>query len=356
MAVVSDGSGGADPAVPAGADPGIDVVVAVQPTTGPIETAVRSVLDGNAEGARLTVVCHNIPEASVRAALPKKLTEKIHFLPIDDERQGAGVAINAGIEAATAEYLCVLRPQDRLLPGALASWFWRGRRTGADVVLGRVRSADDQALARWPLRLRGGPLDPVRDRLCYRDRIEGLISREAVTTWGLRADEKVACGAEVAFATRAWFTCRVLPDRRGPELLTGPPPDLTAVPGVKGQLKFVRRILRSAWFSELDGPQQRSAGAAFTRLYLFASVRRAVAPDRAEDWPGVNQQDAAKAAKGMLHAAPGLAPALTRKERTALSAIRHGATGAEDLRRLLAPGAKDNGAAPGQQPYTGLLR
>ncbi|WP_197522677.1 glycosyltransferase family 2 protein, partial [Occultella aeris] len=130
------------------ARPGVDVVIAVHNTERPIARAVRSVLEHNAEGARVTVVCHNISAEEIRPLLDARHRDQVRFLEHRDEFRSASGPFNAGMDAATAPYVCIMGSDDTLMPGALSSWFWRAERSGADAVMARLELGSDRRLVR----------------------------------------------------------------------------------------------------------------------------------------------------------------------------------------------------------------
>lgn len=302
---------------------GVDLILPVQAGDPPIGALVRSVLDYNAEGTQLTVVCHNRPVAQVKAELDYQHRDQVSLLELEDERRGRGSPVNAGIEETSGQYLCLLRPQDYLMPRSLISWFWTARNTGADAVLAPVVHGPERTPVPFAARrLHRGFLDPVRDRLCYRDRVSGLISREALTRLGLRLDESVRLGSEVGLATRLWFEGRVVLDRRGPAYVRGlPRADVDELP-VRAHLKFLRRILKAQWFNDLSMTEQRSACVAFTRTHLFPVVsgQRQVA-----SWDQTDRKELAKIAHRLMDTAPGMEAVLSRSETALLEAVRRAA-------------------------------
>lgn len=307
--------------LPAGDPPaGVDLILPVQEGDPSISALVRSVLDYNAEGTLLTVVCHNRPVAQVKAELDAEHRSQVSFLEHEDDRHGRGSPVNAGIEETTGEYLCLLRPQDYLMPRSLISWFWTARNTGADAVLAPVvRGPERIPVPLTARRMHRGFLDPVRDRLCYRDRVSGLISREALTRLGLRLDESVRLGSEVGLATRLWFEGRVVLDRRGPVYVRGSQrADVGELP-IRAHLKFLRRILKAQWFDDLSVTEQRSACVAFTRTHLFPVVS---GQGQVASWDETDRKELAKIANRLMDTAPGMEAVLSRAELALLEAIR----------------------------------
>src|SRR5690606_31540278 len=159
-----------------------------------IARAVRSVLDHNGEGVRLTVVCHEVPAATIAAELPPEHRAQVRFLEHSDGTGSPAGPFNAGIEAAEAELVAVMGSDDARAPGAGAWGSWLGRQHDAAAVAARLEKDDGSVAPTPPARpWRRGVLDPVRDRLSYRSAPLGLVSRAAISRMGLRMDD-VAVG------------------------------------------------------------------------------------------------------------------------------------------------------------------
>jgi hypothetical protein len=310
---------------------GVDVVIAVHDPARPIARAVRSVLDHNGEGVRLTVVCHDVPAAEIAAALPQQHRDRARFLEHRDGTRSPAGPFNAGIEAAEAEYVCVMGSDDTLAPGAVASWFWLARKHRADAVIARLEHDDGRVVPTPPTRpWRRGVLHPVRDRLSYRSAPLGLISRAAISRLGLRMDA-VAVGEDVGFVTRLWFGGRVVFDRSGPAYeIGGDAADrvTTATRPIADELAFVRRLLRRTWFTALGLAERRSVCVKLTRIHLFGAVLNRSDPAW---WTAQERAALAAVARELLAAAPGMAAVLSLADRALLDRILDGSGDAEQL-------------------------
>lgn len=301
--------------------PGVDVVIAVHTPERPIARAVRSVLDQNGEGTRLTVVCHNIDAEQIRTVVDPAHRDQVRWLEHHDGKRRPAGPFNAGIEAATGEFVSIMGSDDVLQPGAVSSWYWLAQRTGAEAVIARLERGG-RAVPTPPTRpWRRANLDGVKDRLCYRSAPLGLVSTATIARLGLRLDEGVATGDDVGFVTRLWFHAAVAFDRRGPAYVIGEDATdrITYRPRpVAEELAFLTRLLRQHWFTRLGLHQRRAAVVKYLRIHLFGAVYHRLDPDT---WTQAEQADLAQVARSLLHAAPGCEAVLSVVDRALLDAI-----------------------------------
>lgn len=196
--------------------PEVDVIVPVHVATRPLGRAVASVLEGTHASVRVTVVCHNIRPTDVVPSLGNWVTSpSVRVLEHHDGFPSPAGPINAGLDAATAEFSALLGSDDEYEPGAVDAWLGVARRDGADVVIPRMRvegSAVPTPLTR-PFRRRH--LEGVKDRLSYRTVQLGLVSRHAFgdvrMTHGLLTGEDVAQGIALWFSDARISYARSLP-------------------------------------------------------------------------------------------------------------------------------------------------
>ena len=303
--------------------PGVDVVIAVHSTQRPIARAVRSVLDHNGEGTRLTVVCHNLAAGEIRPLLDQAHREHVVFLEHKDDHRSASGPFNAGIAAATGEYVSIMGSDDVLSPGAVSSWYWLAKRTGADAVITRLERGDDRLIVPTPPTrpLRRKNLDGVADRLCYRSAPLGIVAKEAIERLGLRLEEGAPVGGDVGFVTRLWFQGTIAYDRSGPAYVIGEDAQdrVTYAPRpIAVELRFLRTIVKANWFERLTLEQRRSAVVKYLRIHLFGAVWNRQDPDF---WTAKERASLAKAATRLLRAAPGAESVLSLADRDLLDAI-----------------------------------
>ncbi len=304
--------------------PGVDVVIAVHTPERPIARAVRSVLDPGGEGVRLTVVCHNIGAEQIRAAVDAPHRDRIRWLEHHDGKRRPAGPFNAGIEAATGEFVSIMGSDDTLQPGAVSSWYWLAKRSGAEAVIARLERGG-RAVPTPPTRpWRRTGLDGVKDRLCYRSAPLGLVSTATIARLGLRLDEAVATGDDVGFVTRLWFHAAVAFDRRGPAYVIGEDATdrITYAPRpVAEELAFLTRLVRQHWFTRLELTQRRAAVVKFLRIHLFGAVYHR---PEAQTWTPGERADLAAVARDLLQAAPGCEAVLSLADRALLDVILAG--------------------------------
>lgn len=300
---------------------GVDVVIAVHSTARPIGRAVRSVLDHNAGGVRLIVVCHNITAEQIKPEVDPAHRDQVTWLEHHDGKNHPAGPFNAGIRAATGDYVAIMGSDDVLQPGAISSWYWLARRSGAEVVIARLERAG-RVVPTPPARAwRRTRLDGVKDRLCYRSAPLGLVSREVITRFGLRLDEEVPVGDDVGFVTRLWFHTRVAFDRRGPAYVIGEDAQdrVTYSPRpITIELAFLRRLLGQHWFTRLSLPQRRAAVVKYLRIHLFGAVHQR---SEVHQWTPQDRRELAAVARLLLQAAPGCEAVLSRAEHALLAEI-----------------------------------
>lgn len=310
---------------PASEEVGVDVVIAVHDESRPIARAVRSVLDHNGEGVRLTVVCHEVGQRAIAAAIAPEHRERVRYLEHSDGRRSPSGPFNAGIEAATADYVSVMGSDDQVAPGAVSSWYWLARKHDADAVLARLELSDGTVVRTPPTRpFRRGRLHPVRDRLSYRSAPLGLVSREAISRLGLRMDPKVVVGEDVGFVTRLWFAGVVVADQGGPAYRIGA--DATdrvtmVTRPIGAELKFVRRLLEQPWFVALGLEERRAACVKLTRIHLFGAVHNRPDP---QWWTPEERQALSDVGRRLLRSAPGMEAVLSLADRALLDRVLDG--------------------------------
>lgn len=200
--------------------PVVDVVIPIHTDRRPLARAVASVLRTATVETRVNVVCHNIEVARIEASLGDWARHPgIRLIALDDGVPSPAGPINAGLDAATAEFTSLLGSDDEYEPGAIDAWVAVARRDRADVVIAPLRSVPGGPTKSPPTRPgRSRRLDGVRDRLAYRTVQLGLVRRERYgdvrMTTGLRSGEDVIQGATL------WYSdASISLLRRGPGYL-----------------------------------------------------------------------------------------------------------------------------------------
>jgi hypothetical protein len=200
--------------------PLVDVIIPVHTDRRPIARATASVLASATVETRVNVVCHNVETELIRTALGDWSTHPaVRLLSLVDGIASPAGPINAGLDAATAEFTTLLGSDDEYEPGAVDAWMAVARRDDADVVIPPLRSTPGGPTKSPPTRpWRSRRLDGVRDRLAYRTVQLGLIRRDRFPdlrmTTGLRSGEDVIQGATL------WYSgASISLLRRGPGYL-----------------------------------------------------------------------------------------------------------------------------------------
>lgn len=200
--------------------PVVDVIIPVHTDRRPIARATASVLTSVSVDARVNVVCHNIEAELIRIALGAWGTHPgVRLLAVTDGIASPAGPINAGLDAATAEFTTLLGSDDEYEPGAIDAWVDVARRDRADIVIPPLRSTPGGPTKSPPTRpLHSRRLDGVRDRLAYRTVQLGLVRREMFShlrmTTGLRSGEDIIQGASL------WYSdASISLLRRGPGYL-----------------------------------------------------------------------------------------------------------------------------------------
>jgi len=301
----------------------VDVVIAVHNPDRPIGRAVASVLDGNAEQVRLTVVCHDVPADAIAAGIAPEHRDRVRLLEHRDGLPSASGPFNAGMRAAQGEFVSIMGSDDLLEPGSVGSWLALARRAGAETVISRLalgtarRGVPTPPTRPW---LRG-LADPVRDRLSYRSAPLGLVSVAARERLGAELVEGMPVGGDVPYVTRLWCETRVACDRRGPAYVIGEGARdrVTYAPRpIHVELGFVDHLLDQEWFAAYPPAVRAAVVVKVTRIHLFGAVLNR--PGRAF-WTAAERADLAHLAQRLEAAAPGHAVVLSRADRALLDAI-----------------------------------
>lgn len=307
----------------------VDVVIAVHTAQRPIARAVSSALASPVQ-VRVTVVAHNVDPALIEdnlAGVAVPPGSSVRVLAFTDTTRSPAGPFNHGLDAAQAPYVAVMGSDDRLAPGAIASWLALARRDGAAAVVARLAAArSDGSVAAVvptpPTRpLRTTMLDGVRDRLSYRSAPLGLLDRAALERLGLRFTLGHEVGEDVAFVTRLWFSgAPIAFDRRGPAYLVqddaGDRTTGVARP-VAAELAFLVDLVDQDWFLALPLPARRAAAVKFLRIHVFGLLIH-----RTEEfWTPRERVELARVVGEILHAAPGCERVLSRADCAVLRAV-----------------------------------
>lgn len=298
----------------------VEVVIACHSAKRRVDQAVASVLDGSGDVAHVRVVAHNLPAAEIRDVLRPEDRERVTVDELHDGIPSPTGPFQYGIVAGTSEFFAIMGSDDVLEPGAVASWLAVQRRTGADMVMPRLRLDGSSrpvptppvgpvALARCVLGV-PGLLSGTRDRTIYRSAPLGLIRRAAWQRMGLAFKPGLPVGEDVDVVTRLALHARTAADLAGPAYVIRD--------DAADRVTFVVRPLAEqlAFLSEMlhpeDTPAQRRAVAVkCLRIHVFGAIHYR---DRAEHWAPAERAELARACRLLVDAAPQLRGSLSRAE------------------------------------------
>jgi hypothetical protein len=315
-------------------EPDVDHIIAVHDLRRPVGRAVGSVLDGSTCSLRVTVVCHNLAEADVSAALGAHAADRrLRLIELHDGIPSPSGPFNLGFEHATGRFTSIMGSDDSLQPGAIDSWVALAGRTRSDVVIPRVVVTGRGPMLTPPTRpRRTQTLDGVKDRLAYRSSPLGLVSRERFGA--LRFPAGLRSGIDVEYGARLWFSgARIGFDRHGPAYLVhedAPTRVSTSHKPIAGDASFLEGLLASSTFVGL-GPRQRDAFVTkMLRGNLLMWITYRPTPDR---WSADDVRDLGQIVRRCAEVAPRAFRALSRTDRDILDAF---AAETADLQKALA--------------------
>lgn len=270
--------------VAAGAQaPRVDLVIAVHDVERQVARAVTSVVGphsgGDGGAVRVTLACHELDATIVTSRLDPALGPFVRAIEVRDGSGSPSGPFNAGIDHATAPFVAIMGSDDYLEPGAVAAWLSRAESTGADVVLARLRAQGGSPINTPRARpLRSSNLDPVKDRLAYRTAPLGLLRRQTLDRLGLRLEEGMKVGGDIALTVRLWAEARRVDiARRAPAYVVGadaPTRVTTQVRPVEVSLRPYVELLDSPWFRALTPAYRRAVAVKVLRIHVLDNVMR----------------------------------------------------------------------------------
>ena len=256
----------------------IDVIIPVHTERRPIERAVSSVLSSQHQEIRAIVVCHGIGSENIKIRLNLFQGPRLTIIEHHDRMHSPAGPLNAGVLAASADYLAFLGSDDEFDAGSLDAWHSELR--GQDVHIGQlIGDSEGRILAPAPRTLRFDRLDASKDLLNYRTAPVGaLLSRALVTSpesprfiEGLRTGEDIALGAFL------WNTAARISYSRhrggyrvresGEDRVTIEQPPLTVL------LEPVEKLLEQRWLSKLSGRAKSALAAKLIRMQVVEPCR-----------------------------------------------------------------------------------
>jgi hypothetical protein len=309
--------------------PLVDATIAVHAATRPIARAVASVVDKTT-----AVVAHNIDPEIIRANLGAYADHPaVRLLSLRDGIRSPAGPMNLGMAEATAPFHTLLGSDDEFAPGAIDSWLALQQRTGAEVVLARIRlgSGPDP----YPPVRRGRRtthLNADRDRLHYRSAPLGLIDRR--TFGNLRFAEGLASGEDLAYSSTLWMTASSIAyDLFGPPYIVNDDAEdrVTFAPrAVDADFAFLQELEETPWFAGASRSDRRALVVKLIRIHFFDAVAARL------ETPGMAavRDDLLSTLDRMLAWAPDALGYLSRADRRVIDAIST-REDAEHIRDLL---------------------
>lgn len=314
----------------------VDVVIPIHSATRPLRRAVSSILDHTTAPVSVIVVVHNIDAGVIRGLLGELSDdERVRFVELHDGIPSPAGPLNAGLDAATAPYVCVMGSDDEFEAGAVDSWLSLARATGAAMVIPRIYRVGRGYDAFPPVRPdRTRNLDPVKDRLSYRSAPLGLIERARLGD--LRFTEHLKSGEDIPFTVHAWFSGHPLAfDGHGPAYLEHPDAiDRVTSDGrtVDEDFGFLAHVIDTPWFAALALRAREAVVIKIIRTQVFDAIANRLPDDRwtAEEWEALKV-----VLRRLAAAAPGVEKHLSRVDRDVLDRLLDDEPDREELMRLI---------------------
>lgn len=312
----------------------VDVIIACHSETRPIGRAVASVLDGNRDSVRLTVVCHNIEVGKIRKGIEERHLPDLTFLSLMDGIPSPSGPFELGMRSATGEFVSIMGSDDMLQPGAVAAWLAIADESGAESVISRLllggKIVRTPPTRPWYV----GIADPVKDRLSYRSAPLGLVSTAARSRTGARLLPNVQVGDDVPYVTQLWFQTKTAVQRSGPGYVIGE----SAIDRVTyrtrpiaDEFSFIHTLLDADWYRQLAADQRVAIAAKLLRIHVFGVITNRPGPS----WWTEEQRGAlARAAGRVVDSAPGVLDRLSIADNRVVEAIRNQDVPAETLIEL----------------------
>ncbi|MCE7482860.1 glycosyltransferase [Microbacterium profundi] len=316
--------------------PLVDVTIAVHSATRPIARAVASVVNGTAAPYRVNVVAHNIDPEIIRSNLGEYADHPaVRLLSLRDGIPSPAGPMNLGMAEATAQFHTLLGSDDEFAPGAIDSWLALQRRTGAEVVIGRIRLVTGGPDPYPPVRRgrRTRDLSADRDRLHYRSAPLGLIDRSRFGD--LRFAEGLASGEDLAYSATLWITANnIAYDLYGPPYVGHDDAEdrVTSAPrSVEADFEFLRTIEEASWFLTASTADRHALAVKLLRIHFFDAVAARL------EIPGIAtvSDDLLRMLDRICAWAPGVLSVLSQADRRVIDELRTGSPEPERTRVLL---------------------
>lgn len=304
--------------------PVLDVVIPVHTVERPIRRAVASVVGVAPEPRlRVTVVCHEVEVGAIDELLAGLPRERIRLLPFSDGVRSPAGPMNAGLAAATAEYVAVMGSDDFFEPGAIPAYLDEVESEHPDVLIVPLRHQNGELLrnplVRWRRRRR---LDPVRDRLFYRSSPLALIRRPLLADRPEPFLAGLPTGEDLDFSTWLWTQpIRIDFIAAAPAYVIGADAhdrvSYAPLPAAAA-LEPLQRLLATDWVAALPTATRRALGVKILRIHVLGALR---ARREAEAWGDSDAVVVAGVGRAAIALAPGILEPFSAAERRILEAL-----------------------------------
>ncbi|KRF33718.1 glycosyltransferase [Yonghaparkia sp. Soil809] len=304
----------------------LDLVIAVHSVDRPIRRAVASVLGEVIDArVRVTVVCHELPVDDIAGLLAGLPLATVRLLAHSDGVRSPAGPLNAGVAAATAEYVAVMGSDDYFEPGAIGAYLDEVERIGPDVLIVPLRHQSGELLrnplVRWRRRR---ALSVVRDRLFYRSSPLALIRRSVLAARPEPFVTGLPAGVDLELSTWLWsqplridfpldLPAYVIGADAADRVTEAPRPAALA-------LEPLRRLLAQAWVRSLSGPVRHALVVKLLRIHVLGAVR---ARRDADAWAVDDARALAEVVQAGLALAPRALEPFARAERGILERAAH---------------------------------
>lgn len=314
--------------------PVLDVVIPVHTVERPIRRAVASVVGVTPEPRlRVTVVCHEVDVGSIDDLLADLPRERIRLLPFSDGVRSPAGPMNAGLAAATADYVAVMGSDDFFEPGAIAAYLDEVESEHPDVLIVPLRHQDGELLrnpfVRWRRRRW---LDPVRDRLFYRTAPLALIRRLLLDGRAEPFLAELPSGEDLDFSTWLWTRpIRIDFPVDAPAYVIGADADdrvTLAAQSAHAAMEPLRRLLETGWVAALAPATRHALGVKLLRIHVLGALR---ARRHAGHWTPGDLESVVSVARAVLALAPRALEPFARAERRILETVVMAGSGLTDV-------------------------
>ncbi|MEO6531509.1 MAG: glycosyltransferase [Specibacter sp.] len=259
---------------------------------------------------------------AIRSQIAEPLASNVRFLECMDGIPSPAGPFNAGLAAATADYVGIMGSDDTLDPDSMRQWLAIARANNSAAVLAPQRHASGAKVRTPPVRVgRTSKLDPVKDRLSYRTAPLGLIQTSEIHRLGLKFSNGYKSGEDQEFSARLYFGggridyakgagCYVVGADASDRVTSESRP-------IGEDFRFATDLVTTAWFLNLP---ERSRSAIVTKL-IRVHVFAAAGSRSPADWTAEERLALSTVATTLIEAATAATRPLSIAEARLLAAI-----------------------------------